>query len=158
MKLAYVKIGFLILFSIVILQCIKITYASTETFTVPPLQEITRILELKEGEIVSGSITVSGGSGNDINFYVTNPKGDIILRYDRTTDVDFSFTATISGTYIMHFDNSFSIISSKTITLSYSIKTSILGVPQDVFLLFLVLVIALIAIVSIIVVLRRSKK
>ncbi len=140
-------------FSFLLLSLIVLAYAD-ETFTVPPSWQTTRAVSLKEGDSVTGSITVSGGSGNDINLYVTDPNGNTILRYNRATRTSFSFSASMTGTYKMHFDNSFSIISSKSVTLDYSVKTSILGIPQD---MFLRLVGAIVIIGIVVVLLGRHK-
>ena len=130
---------------------------STETFTVPPLQEVVRTVTLREGDIVTGKIDVSGGSGNDINFYVTDPDGNTILRYDRASHTSFSFTATKPGTHTLHFDNSFSIISSKSVVLEYSIKTLIFGIPEDIFYLILAVILIALIIIIIVTVLKRYR-
>ena len=130
---------------------------TNETFTVPPWQEVVRTVTLKEGDTLSGRINVSGGSGNDINFYVTDPDGNTILRYDRASSTSFSFTASKTGIYTLHFDNSFSIISSKSVTLEYSVKTLIFGIPQDIFYLILSLIVIVLVILVIAVILRRHK-
>lgn len=135
--------------------CLVVGIARAETFTVPPLQEVTRSIGLNDGDKVSGSISVVGGSGNDINFYVTDPNGNTITRYDRVTQTSFSFSASMTGTYVMHFDNSFSILSSKSVTLDYSVTKSIAGIPQDVFLVLVVIVV--IIIVAVVVLARRKK-
>lgn len=135
--------------------CLVVGIARAENFTVPPLQEVTRSIGLSDGDKVSGSISVVGGSGNDINFYVTDPNGNTITRYDRVTQTSFSFSASMTGTYVMHFDNSFSILSSKSVTLDYSVTKSIAGIPQDVFLVLVVIVV--IIIVAVVVLARRKK-
>jgi hypothetical protein len=131
---------------------------AVETFTVPPSQQVVRAISLKEGDIVSGTITASGGSGKDINFYVTDPHYVEVLRYDRATHASFSFVATLSGTYTMHFDNSFSWISGKSVTLDYSVKTSILGMPQDIFYIILALIIIAVVVILIVVALKRHRR
>ena len=144
--------------SLIIFLCLVTLAYSTETFTVPPFQEVIRTIGLKEGDTVTGSIVASGGSGNDINFRVTDPNDNTILRYDRVTQTSFSFSSSTTGTYTMHFDNSFSWVSSKSIVLDYVVKSPILGVPQDTFYLILGVIIIAIVVSIIIVVLRRSKK
>jgi len=59
--------------------------AGTETFTVPLEQEVVRTVGLSKGDKVSGSITVSGGTGFDIDFYVSDPNENTILWCDRAT-------------------------------------------------------------------------
>jgi hypothetical protein len=80
-------------------------------------------IHLFKGDSVSGTISVSGGSGNDINFRATDPNGNDLAYQDRTTYTSFSFTASISGTYTLTFDNSFSLLSSKSVSLSYSVQS-----------------------------------
>ena len=138
-----------LLFVILLVAMIGCVRAGTETFTVSPLQEVVRTVGLSEGNKVSGSITVSGGSGNDIDFYVTDSNGNTILRYDRATQTSFSFTASTTGTYTMHFDNRFSIFSSKSVTLDYTVSKPILGLaPELFFLLVIIIVIIIVAVVA----------
>lgn len=139
---------------------IRIVRAEQETFTVPPGRDITRSLQLNNEDKVSGSISVVGGAGNDVNFFVTDPNGNTILRCDRATQTSFSFTASISGTYILHFDNSFSIISSKSVTLSYRISRAVYGIRQDIFLITVVagVIIAVTAIAAIVIIAKRESK
>jgi hypothetical protein len=136
-------VTFLILFT----SIIGVALATTETLTVPPLEEITRSLNLREEDRVSGSISVIGGSGNDINFYVVDPDGIVVLQIERLTHKDFSFDAEKGGTYVLHFNNSFSVSVSKQVTLNYSIKHYIMGIPQEQFLLLVVVAIIVIAII-----------
>lgn len=128
-----------------------------ETFSVPQLQRVTRNVGLGTGDKVSGSVTVVGGSRNDINFYVTDPNGYIILSFDRVTDTDFSFSASMTGTYLMHFDNTFSFFSSKSVTLDYTVTKSILGIPQETFLVVLAAVLIVIAVIIVVVLARRKR-
>jgi hypothetical protein len=51
--------------------------------------------------------------------------------------VSFSFSATKTGTYTLNFDNRFSLLTSKTVILDYSVKSAVLGIPQDTLLLLL---------------------
>ncbi len=140
---------------ILLIAMIGYAKAGTETFTVPAWQEVVRTVGLSEGNKVSGSINVTGG-GNDIDFYVTDPNGNTILRYDRATQTSFSFTATTTGTYTMHFDNSFSIFSSKSVTLDYTITKPILGLAPELFYL-LVIIIGVVIVAIVTLALKRRK-
>lgn len=133
-----------------------VSTAKAETFTVPSLQEVTKSIGLSEGDKVSGSISVVGGTHNDVNFYITDPNGNIVQDYVRVTQTSFSFSASTTGTYIMHFDNSFSLFSSKSVTLDYTVTKSILGIPQEYFLILLVIIVVII--VAVVVALARRKK
>jgi hypothetical protein len=80
-------------------------------------------IPLQEGDTISGTVSASGGSGNDIDFSATDPNGNTIFSKDRATYDTFSFKAPVSGTYILTFDNSFSVFSSKSISLSYDVQS-----------------------------------
>lgn len=147
----------IVLFPLIFLSLSLIVgIARAETFTVPALHEATRSIGLSDGDKVSGDISVVGGSGNDINFYVTDPNGNTITRHDRVTETSFSFSASMTGTYVMHFDNSFSLFSSKSVTLDYTVTKSILGIPQEYFLILLVIIVVII--VAVVIALARRKK
>lgn len=109
-----------LLISPLILVC-----AASETFTVPASQVVDRTINLNSSDSVMGTITISGGSGNDINFYVTDPNGNTILQYNHTSSLNFSFTAQAKGAYTLHFDNSFSPDSGKSVVLNYTISNLI---------------------------------
>jgi len=143
---------------ILLLFSLVVGFVKAETFTVPPSQEVTRSIGLANGDKVSGSLSVVGGSGNDANFYVTDPNGNTILRYDRVTQSSFSFSASMTGTYTMHFDNSFSWFSSKSVTLDYSVTKSIAGIPQETFLLLVAIIVIVAIIIAVAIVLSRRKK
>jgi len=146
-----------LVFVILLTGMIGYAKAVTETFTVPPHPPVVRTVLLNEGDKVSGSINVTGGSGNDINFYITDPNENTIRRFDRATQTSFSFTASITGTYTLHFDNSFSILSSKSVTLGYTISESIFGLAPELFYL-LVAIIAIVIVATIVAfALKRGK-
>lgn len=108
---------------ILILVAFSLAFVTAATFTVPAGNTQQVQVNLTEGDSVSGTISVSGGSGNDIDFKAIDPNGNTLKQQDRTTSSSFSFTAATSGTYILSFDNSFSILTSKSVSLSYSIKS-----------------------------------
>lgn len=148
----------LAILSIVILCSLVVSVYGQQTFTVPALSKTTQTLNLSAGDSVSGSLSVLGGSGNDINFQVTDPMGNTLVSYDRVTSTSFSFSASMTGTYTMTFDNSFSLISSKSVTLNYSVQPAIAGVPQNTFLLLIgaIAVILIIIVVIVVAVSRHS--
>ena len=110
-----------------------VVYAATvQNCDAPAGSQCTLTFNLNNGDSVSGSVSVAGGSGNDINFYITNPSGAQIYNAGRITGgTSFSFTADSSGAYILHFDNSFSLFSDKQVTVSYDVSSSSSGgVPE----------------------------
>ena len=150
--------GALVLCLILSLCLITSVQATFETFFVSPYQQVSRKIELEKGNALSGTMRVSGeANDNNITFYVADPNNRTILSYENTTYASFSLTASIAGNYSLHFDNSHSIFL-KGITLIYSIKTPMLGVPQDVFYVVLAVIIIAVAITIVAIVLRGRKR
>ncbi len=102
-----------------------------QIFTVPALSQTTQPFTLNQGDVVEGNITVTGGLTNDINFNVTDPNGNTIVTLSRVTQSPFSFQAETSGTYTLIFDNSFSLLTSRSVTFDYLVKPATLGIPLD---------------------------
>ena len=114
-----------------------------ETFQVNPSNSMMYVFDLNSGRKVTGSFLVEGGN-NDINFIVTDPVGNTIIDLGRVTGGgSFEFTASRDGNYTVTFDNSFSISTSKTVTMSYDVGYTFLGID----LLTLLAIIAIILIV-----------
>jgi hypothetical protein len=129
-----------------------------ETFDIDPLSGKTLTFNLSDGQKVTGSVSITGGSGNDVDIWVTNPTGNTILNLGRVSQgIDFEFTADKDGAYTLHFDNSFSILSSKNIYLTYDASLPTIAGIDPILLIALVSVIIIILLVAI-VVLRRSRK
>lgn len=119
----------LLALSIMVMGSVPASAATVQNCTAPAGSQCTLTFNLNNGDSVSGSVSVTGGSGNDINFYITNPAGAQIYSAGRVSGgTSFSFTADSSGAYILHFDNSFSLLSSKQVTVSYDASSA--GVPE----------------------------
>jgi hypothetical protein len=119
----------LLVFSVV--QSVPVNAATVQNCNAPSGSSCTLTFNLNNGDKVSGSVSVTGGGGNDINFFVTNPSGAQIYNAGRVTGgTSFTFTADSSGAYILHFDNSFSLLSSKQVTVSYDITGGGGGIPE----------------------------
>lgn len=124
----YATISAVALASILFISLVP-TASSTEVETVNvSAGEIrTMTLNLRDGATVSGSFSVTGGSGDDIDFWVTDPSGNHIISERRITrGDDFSFRASDNGAYTIHFDNSFSLLSTKQVRLSYDVQNPII--------------------------------
>jgi len=94
--------------------------AQVEVINVDPLTKKMLIANLNQGVRFSGSLSISGGANNDINFWITNPHGTVVVNLGRVNNGGlFDFTAQESGAYTLHFDNGFSWFSSKVVTLSF---------------------------------------
>lgn len=112
----------LIVFCVLLSSLVAFVQAS-QTFTIPPLSEKTVSVNLNQGDSVSGTFSVSGGTGIGIDFMVTDPNGEQLLSYNYTSFTNFSFSASINGTYLLSFDNSFcSCYGGKNVTLDYSVN------------------------------------
>jgi len=154
--------------ALIIVTClafsVSFVYASqVKTVQVGALQEQMIAFNLGNGDKFSGSLSITGGGGNDIDFSVTDPQGTTIVGLGRVSQGrSFEFTAQQSGAYTLHFDNDFSIFSSKTITLSYDITRPILGGlgggVADNSLMLIIGAIAIIAVVVVLVVVLTKRK
>jgi len=154
------KVGSLFLCLIFALCLIIPVRAPFETFTVSAGQIVTRKVELERLETAAGTVRASGGN-NTINFYVTDPNGNIILYHGRMSQISFSFVASISGTHTLHFDNSYST-AIKGVTLNYSIEPPIFGLPQGLFytilrVIIIVIIVFIVLIIVVPIILKRRR-
>jgi hypothetical protein len=112
----------LIVFCVLLSSSAAFVHAS-QTFTILPLSEKTVNVNLNQGDSVSGTFSVSGGTGTGVDFTVTDPNGKQLFSYNYTSFTNFSFSASINGTYLLSFDNSFcSCYGGKNVTLDYSVN------------------------------------
>jgi len=96
------------------------------TLQVSPLTKKMLIVSLDAGENFSGSISISGGANNDIDFWITDPHGSVVLNLGRVKQgTSFQFYAQESGAYTLHFGNTFSWFSTKTVSLSFDVSYDI---------------------------------
>jgi len=118
-----VKIGilvaiFIFLISISIFAVSQPAFAETESFTVAARSYEQVPIYLNQGDGLNFSISVSGGTNDDIDLIIFYPNGDepggfVYEEYDS------SIVAPSSGTYVFSFDNRFSLISNKFVQFSY---------------------------------------
>jgi hypothetical protein len=130
----------------------------------------TLTFNLSQGDHFSGSISITGGSGNDINFKITNPQGTLIADYGRVSQGrSFDFQADQSGAYKLVLDNSFSLFSSKSVAVTYDVVSPTQppffggnngggGSGLDSNLLLIIVVIIAVIIVVAVLVSRNRKK
>ena len=107
---------------------IGLVEAASQTFTVSSGEEVIKTIGLNEGDVVSGRVNV-------------------VVRFDRASATDFGFTASGTGTFSLHFDNTLSD-SDKTVTINYDVKHYILGMPQEYFYVFVVLFIGILGVMA----------
>jgi len=143
---------------LILLTGLVSAHADVQNLVVQPGQAYTVAISLTNGDQVTGSLSITGGSGNDVNFWVTDPSGATIENLGRVSQGgSFQFSAVQSGGYTLHIDNSFSILSSKQVTLTYNVAaTAIPGVsPTDSLYVIALVVILLIVIVAAV---RKARK
>ena len=107
------------------------------SFTVPTSSVFFSIYLPQNGRI-AGSLEVTAGGNKDINFAITDStQSAYYYQLNRVTISNFSFVAPYTGSFRLVFDNSFSWITSKTVSLSDVILTmdsNVISAP--IFLLF----------------------
>ncbi|HEV2227074.1 MAG TPA: emp24/gp25L/p24 family protein [Nitrososphaerales archaeon] len=113
------------------IQLVPVNAATVQNCNAPAGSQCTLTFNLNNGDKVSGSVSITGGGANDVDFFVTNPSGAQIYNAGRVNSgTSFSFTADASGAYILHFDNSFSLLSDKMVTVSYDVSSGGGGIPE----------------------------
>jgi len=81
------------------------------------------IYNVKKDEVVHIEFSVSGGSG-DIDFYIKDPSGGYIYGPLRVyNSLSYEFKAIESGNYEFVFDNTFSLVTTKRVSINAYIKT-----------------------------------
>ena len=141
----------LVVFAVLLGLVIGAARTTTGNFTVPPRSKVTRELSLHENDRVVVSFSVVGESSHELDFYLTDPDGRTILRYDRAGQTSFSFLAALTGTYVLYFDNSLSS-ESKLVTLNYDVEHYVLGMPQNLFLVFVIVGVSVLMIATFVII------
>jgi hypothetical protein len=120
--------------------------SEVEVVQVNVLSTRTLIFNLNSGQRFSGSLAISGGAGNDIDFWVTDSVGATILNLGRVSQGNsFEFTANEDGAYTLHFGNTFSLFTAKTVNLTYDIKAPLIfGLDPYVFIVIILVAIILV--------------
>ncbi len=148
-------VGFVLCFAVAFAS---VNASNVEVVQVGALSEQMLTFNLKSGQKFTGSLAISGGSGNDIDFWITNPLGATILNLGRVSQGrSFDFTAQASGAYTLHFGNTFSWFTSKTVYLTYDVGFTILGIDA-VQLLIIVGVVLILLVVALAILLNRRKR
>ena len=111
-----------------------------------------------------GSFNVSGGREHIIDFWVRDPNGAIILNSGTVAEqINFEFTASRNGEYILNFENNDNSYS-KFISLEFEIESGFLPnlLDQDTFLLWVIIIALAIGLVlmglGIVFLLRRKNR
>lgn len=83
---------------------------------IPSMSEQTLTIHCSSGDRIDGSFTVLE---NDIRFYIKDPSRNTVYNAGRVEHNTFNVYCTSTGYYTLYFDNSYSIITSKTVFLRY---------------------------------------
>ncbi len=95
---------------------------ATTTFDIASRAQHSVAVQLQKGDTLEGTLSISGRE-NYLDFYVSAPDGGQVYGVVRVVaGQGFLVKANSSGTYVMHFDNSFSFGSPRQVALSYSVR------------------------------------
>jgi len=93
-----------------------------ENFTVKPFTATELTINISNGAVLEGYVTVRGGN-DDIRFYIKDSYGNKVLDINRVQGrYDFFYRATSEGFHTIYLDNSFSIITSKQVYMHYRVR------------------------------------
>ena len=135
----------LLLAAAIVLLFVCVVRATAESFTVPVGEGETRILNLTTGDHVQILFTVSGGTTNVLNFYITDPSGNVLENFGNVGTVDYSFVCSHGGEYALHFSDAASA-GDELVSLDYEVDHYIFGMPQMLFMTLVVLAICMVAV------------
>jgi len=124
-KIAPPLISFLLLVSLLI-SLIGCGYEGPpyqhREFIVAPVSAKTMIIDMNPGSIFEGFVDVEGGN-DDIRFYVKDSHDNIVLDKNRVSEhYNFHYQAELRGSYTVYFDNSFSLVTDKKVTIYYRVR------------------------------------
>ena len=137
---------------IVIVFAILVQHADATviSFEVPRGEEVTRSINLVVEDRVLVKLTVVG----TLDFYITDPNGDVQIEYSRVDFVSYSFVCDEAGEYVLHFSNTDSS-EDKLVALDYEIQHYIFGIPQMLFLTIVIVLICMAAVATFILMGKR---
>lgn len=96
-------------------QVLKSSSIVSESFVVPP-STTRHTTYLNQNDSLNIQVTVTSGGNRDIDFSV-NDGSTTYLSYSRVTTVNEDWTVPLSSNYNFVYDNSFSFITSKDVTV-----------------------------------------
>jgi hypothetical protein len=114
--------------------------ATTMSFTVPAGEELTKPISLVVDDRVSIEFKVVGQTKNELDFYITDPQGNVKVEYGQVGTVKYCFTCDTAGEYTLHFSNT-DQTEDKLVTLNYEVEHYIFGMPQMLFLTILIVLV-----------------
>jgi len=122
---------------------VQLADATAISFEVQRGEEITRSINLVVEDHVLVKFTVVG----TLDFYITDPNGDVQIEYSRVGTVSYSFVCDEAGEYVLHFSNTDSS-EDKHVVLDYEIQHYIFGIPQMLFLTIIIVLVSVAAVAT----------
>jgi hypothetical protein len=126
---------------------VQLADATATSFTVPKGEEITRSISLVVEDRVLVKFTVVGQTASTLDFYITDPNGDVKVEYSRVGTVSYPFICDEAGEYVLHFSNT-DTSEDKLVTLDYEISHYIFGIPQMLFLTIIIVLVSVAAVAT----------
>lgn len=120
----------------IVLLLVPAVGAVAQSFTVRAGQEETKTLSLVVEDHVQIRFTVIGKTVSTIDFYVTDPLGNVMVSWGTTGNVNYDFICSLEGMYTLHFSNLASA-EDRLVTLDYEVTSYIFGMPQTLFLVLI---------------------
>jgi hypothetical protein len=120
----------------IVLLLVPAVGAVAQSFTVRAGQEETKTLSLVVEDHVQIRFTVIGKTVSTIDFYVTDPLGNVMVSWGTTGNVNYDFICSLEGMYTLHFSNVASA-EDRLVTLDYEVTSYIFGMPQTLFLVLI---------------------
>jgi hypothetical protein len=120
----------------IVLLLVPAVGAVAQSFTVRAGQEETKTLSLVVEDHVQIRFTVIGKTVSTIDFYVTDPLGNVMVSLGTTGNVNYDFICSLEGMYTLHFSNVASA-EDRLVTLDYEVTSYIFGMPQTLFLVLI---------------------
>ena len=95
-------LAFSLLVATIVLLLVPAVKAVAQSFTVQAGQEEAKTLSLVVEDHVQIRFTVAGKT---IDFYVTDPLGNMMVTLSATGNVNYAFICSLEGTYTLYFSN-----------------------------------------------------
>lgn len=149
------KMGIVFL-SVFLLLGSVVNAAEVETITIGALSEETVTYNLNDGQQFSGSLSISGGLGDNIIFSIKAPNGTEIVNMGSVSEgTEFEFIANQDGAYTLVFSNVGLV--SRTVNLTYDIKTLTIAGLDGTQVLIASFLVILVIVVGIVVIFKKGK-
>lgn len=127
---------------IIFLALAEVVNATTMSFAVPKGEELTKSIRLAVDDRVLIEFTVVGQTRSELDFYITDPQGNVKVEYSQVGRVKYFFVCDTAGDYVLHFSNT-DQSEKKLVTLNYEVQHYIFGMPQTLFLTILIVLVCI---------------